>query len=174
LGETESATVMDIYKRKITTTLWALRLSFVTAVLLSIYLMQSSFSDYGFVLLFLLICGAIFPVTDLKISQGHFKVRQYYVYGIFCRKWKFDKTDKVKLEPADLVIGDVGVSYTDDWYDIFLIAVPVKKITIKKYVLKYYKSSSSLKRIKLTLSTEEIDALKKSFILDPMPITEDS
>lgn len=154
---------MEIYKRNIATTLWALRIGFIATILLGIYLIQTSHTDYAFVLFFLLVCGAIFPVTSLKISLGRLEVRQYYVYGILYRTWKFNKTDHVRLEPLDLVISDAGVVHADDWYDAFWVAVPDKEITIKKYVLKYFNSWAKLKRIKLTLSAEELNTLKKSF-----------
>jgi hypothetical protein len=174
LWANQSARVMEIYKRNITTTLWALRIGFIAAILLGFYLIKTSHTDYAIVLFFLLVCGVIFPVTDLKISPGYFEVRQYHVYGIFRRVLKFDKNDSVRLEPSDLVISDAGVVHADDWYDAFWLAVPDKEITIKKYVLKYFNSWARLKRIKLTLSAEEVNTLKRSFPIVPMPITEAS
>jgi hypothetical protein len=99
-------------------------------------------------------------------------VRQYYFYGIFRQVWKFDKNDNVRLEPSVLVISDVGAVHADDWYDAFWIAVPGKELSIKKYVLKYFNSRTSLKRIKLTLSEKEIDTLKRSFPVESTPKTE--
>jgi hypothetical protein len=165
---------MEIYKRNIATTLSVLRTVFIAAILLGIYLVETSHSDYAYVLFFLQLCGSVFPVTGIQISLGCLEVRQYYVYGIFPRVWKFNKNDKVKLEPFDLVVSNAGVVHADDWYDAFWVAVPDKELAIKKYVLKYFNSWARLKRIKLTLSAEEVDTLKRSFPVEPMPITEAS
>jgi len=162
---------MDIYKRNITVKLWLLRILFVAVLLLCIYLIQHSNSDYAFVLCFLLLCGAIFPVTDLRISLGHVQVRQFYIYGIFYRSWKFNEINKANLQPFEMVISDAGIVHADDWYDAFWIAVPDKEITIKKFVFKYHDSWARLRRIKLTLNAKEIDALKKSRAVETIPIS---
>ena len=165
---------MEIYKRNITTTLWALRIGFVTAILLGVYLVEASHADYAFVLFFLLLCGSVFAVTDLHISLGYLLVRQYYIYGIIPRTWKFNKTDHIRLEPSDLLMSDTRVVHSDEWYDIFWVVVPEKEITIQKYVLKYYNSWARLKSIKLTLSAVEVNTLNSSFPVEPVPIAEAS
>ena len=162
---------MNIYKRNITIKLWLLRILLVTVLLLCIYLIQHSNSDYAFVLCFLLLCGAIFPVTHLRIGLGHVSVRQFYVYGIFYRSWKFDQTNKVSLQPFEIVVSDAGVAGGDEWYDIFWLVVPHTDIAIKKFVFKYYDSWARLRRVKLTLNAKEIDALKKSLAVETIPIS---
>ncbi len=160
---------MDVYKRSITVKLWTLRIAFVVGLLAGSYLIDHSHTDYGIVLFFLLLCGAIFPVTNLKVGIKQFQIRQYYIYGIFRRSWKFSKTDNVRFELMDMVISDAGVVHADDWYDAFWTAVPAKEITINKYVLKYYNSWARPKQIKLTLSQKEINVLKESFFMNNIP-----
>lgn len=165
---------MEIYKRNITGKLWILRLGFTATLTFIAYLFLNYHTDYAIVLLFLLLCGTVFPVTGLKITPGCLEIRQYYVYGIVHRKWIFYRTEKVRIEPFDLVISDAGTVHTDDWYDLFFIAVPTKEITVRKYLVKYYDSWSSPKQIKLTLSAKEIAMLQKCFPAEPMPVKDAS
>ena len=70
--------------------LWLLRILFVLLALGIYFLIKTPHSDYGLVLLFLVVCGAIFPLTELAISRGLLEIRQFYVYGIFARRWRFE------------------------------------------------------------------------------------
>ena len=74
-------------------------------------------------------------------------------------------TDKAKLYPFDLIISDTGPARTDEWYDVFLIFVPVAEVTVIKFVLKYQRVSGETGQIKLKLSPEEIALLKTNLAI---------
>jgi hypothetical protein len=157
---------MEIYKRNIKRKVWLLRTTLALAVA-SIYgLIRFSHADYGLVLLFLFICGAIFPLTDLEVSRGLLEIRQFHIYGLASRTWTFHPTDKVRLEPFDVVMSDLGPAQTDDWYDAFLIFVPIKEVTVRIYVLRYQKASGGEGKIKLKLDLNEIQLIKTNMSVE--------
>ncbi len=151
---------MIIYRRDIKPKLWLLRIIGGLAFFSIAVLISSSHADYGWVLLFFVLSGAVFPLTAIRISQGLLKIRQFYAYGFIPRRWEFRSTDKVKLQPFDLVISDSSPAYTDQWYDAFLFVAPAAEIKVRKFVLKYLKATGEEGQIKLTLKANEIDLLR--------------
>jgi hypothetical protein len=157
---------MKTYRRDIDLKLWLLRIVGGSTISSIIILIATSYSDYGWVLLFLALCGAIFPITELTIGPGVLHVRQFYVYGFIPRSWEFQSTDKVKLQPFDLVLSDSSPAYTDDWYDAFLFFVPTVEVKVKKFVLRYLKATGDEGQIKLKLDSREIDFLKSNLSVE--------
>ena len=157
---------MMTYRRNIKLKLWLLRILGGLAVFSVAILISSSHSDYGWVLLFLVSCGAIFPLTELEIRQGVLHVCQLYAYGFITRRWEFQRTDKVKLQPFDLVLSDSSPAYKDDWYDAFLFFAPTAEIKVRKFVLKYLKVTGDEGQIKLKLDLNEIDLLKSNLSVE--------
>jgi hypothetical protein len=157
---------MTIYRRDTKLRLWLLRILGGLAVFSVAVLISSSHSDYGWVLLFLVSCGAIFPLTELEIGKGVLYVCQFYAYGFIPRRWEFQSTDKGKLQPFDLVISDSSPAYTDDWYDAFLFFAPTTEIKVRKFVLKYVKATGDDGQIKLKLFSNEIDLLKSNLSVE--------
>ena len=157
---------MKTYRRNIQLKLWLLRIVGGLAVLSIAKLINSSHSDYGWVLLFLTLCGTIFPLTDLRISPDVLYVRQFYAYGYITRSWEFQSIDKVNLQPFDLVISDNSPAYTDEWYDVFLSFLPTAEIKVRKFVLKYLKATGDEGQIKLKLDSKEVDLFKANLSVE--------
>jgi hypothetical protein len=157
---------MKKYRRDITLKLWLLRIAGGLAVLSSLLLINTVHADYGWVLLFIILCGAIFPITELIISHGILGICQYHVYGFLPRTWEFRNTDRVRLQPFDLVLTDGSPAYTDDWYDAFLIFAPYAEVKISKFVLKYQKVTGEEGQIKLKLYSKEIDLLRTNLSIE--------
>ena len=146
---------MQTYKRNITLQLFFLRLTFFVVVLSLFFLFWNGYSDYGFVLLFLLACGSPFPVTSISIGKIELRIEQYYCYGLFLKCRKVVKGDTIKLIPSDITLSDSGYGYGDDWTALLLSFIPSKEIPIVNYTILMNSSGEEI-RVKLKLSREEI------------------
>mgnify|MGYP003577312059 CR=1 FL=1 len=146
---------MLIYKRNITSQLVLLRFVFLLTIGICIYLFQSNKEDYSFVLLFLLACGSVFPVTGLVVTQDVLTIRQYYVYGLFYSNWRFHINDNVEIQPFDLEVSDAGYLHTDEWWDAFFAFWPTSKVKIKKFIIKRTDVIGNKTQIKTSLSDKE-------------------
>lgn len=162
---------MQTYRRNISTKLTLLRSIFFLTIGFSTYLFLSENKDYCFVLLFLLACGSVFPVTGLKLTKDAIIIRQYYVYGLFYLTWNFQNGDNIEVLPFDLEISDAGYLNTDEWWDVFIVLLPISKTTVKKYIIKHIDVIGNTIQIKTKLTDKEFELIHKHLAELAMPIT---
>lgn len=155
---------MHSYKRNIKTKLTLLRAIFFLTVGFSTYLFLSGNKDYSLVLLFLLVCGSVFPVTGLQITNDAIIIRQYYVYGLFHRTMKFQLGDRIDVLPFDLEVSDAGYLNTDEWWDFLIVLWPVSKVTIKKYTIMHTDIIENKTQIKTKLTDKEFELVQNAII----------
>ena len=162
---------MQTYRRNIKTKLTLLRATFFLTIGFSTYLFLSDNKDYSFVLLFLLACGSGFPVTGLRLTKDALVIRQYYIYGLFPRTWTFQNGDNIEVIPFDLEISDAGYLNTDEWWDIFIVLLPISQTTIKKYIIKHTDIIGNTIQIKTKLTDKELKLIQNHLAESAMPIT---
>lgn len=154
---------MQTYKRNIATKLTLLRTCFFLTIGLSIYLFQFGYKDYCFILVFLLVCGSILPVTGLKLAENSLKVRQYYVYGLIPRTWTFNFDDSIEIMPFDLEVSDAGYLNTDEWWDVFTVLLPTSKTIIEKFIIKHTDIIGNQTQVKMKLTSMELEMIQNVF-----------
>lgn len=154
---------MHTYKRNTATKLTLLRTAFFLSASFCVYLFQMGKADYGVVLLFLLACGLVFPVTSVVITLEALSIRQYYVYGIFHRSWHFQKNDNIDMQTFDLEVSDAGYLHTDEWWDAFFTFWPTSQLKIKKYIIKHTDVIGNKTQIKIKLSQEELSLIQTHY-----------
>lgn len=157
------------YKRNNTIKLILLRLLFFVAIAVCIYLFKNGNEDYSSVLLFLLVCGSIFPVTNINLNNESLIVHQYYIMGLFRKKWHFVKGDPIEFQPFDLEVSDAGYLHTDEWWDALYAFWPTSQLSVRKYIIKQTDEIGNKTEVKTKLSGAEYQLLQQ-FILSNMPI----
>jgi hypothetical protein len=155
---------MHIYKRNIAVKLFLFRLLFIATLSLCLYLFSHELGDYGFVLAFLLIICTVIPVTGLKIEEYSFTIRQYYCFGLLHRTWTFLKGDDISLQPFTLEVSDAGYLNTDTVWDFITAFYPTAKVTLKRFVIKSKDATGDLIQVKMKLSVEEQELIRRYFI----------
>lgn len=152
---------METYTRNIKTKLTLLRVSFVLALAACIYLFQFKHIDYSIVLLFLLVCGSIIPLSNLTITSDKFIVRVYYVYGLVSQTQTFHRGDNIEIFHFDLELSDTSYRLTDEWWDLFAVLLLPSNAAVRKFIIKHTDIIGNRTRINLRLTEMERELIER-------------
>jgi len=99
---------MIVYTRKILPKLLSLRLSFLILFIFCIFAFKNSFLNLGYFLSVVLVSLSIIVVQNVIVSSNNFQIVKYYFFGLIKFKWRFVKTDNLKLKSYGSDFGAQG------------------------------------------------------------------
>ncbi|MFT3704158.1 MAG: hypothetical protein QM802_17455 [Agriterribacter sp.] len=159
---------MIIYKRHIEKRLLALRLSIFILGAICILAFKFQNENLGYFIAVILILFSIIVVKDFEVRPNSLKISKYYFWGLFCRRWEFNKEDNIKVSSLGLDFGQEGDTPDFDdagagigcLFSIFsLFAKP--KITMKQFKIdKFDESNIHLKSVRILLNRSEFKYLE--------------
>ena len=165
---------MIIYKRNIGNRLLSLRLSFFILCLICFLAFIYSYDKLGYFIALTLATMRIIVVKGFIIYLDSFQVSKFYFFGLFKRKWHFNKSENIRVLPLGSDFGEDGVAPNVDdggsglgcLFSIFSMFSP-PTITKKEYkVENLNETNDKINSTRILLDRPELNYLD-SFIRRP-------
>jgi hypothetical protein len=146
-------------QREIKTLLIIYRLTFLTFLVAIFFIIKTRDYVYiSFLVVAYFIRDFIFPIRKLNIDQNTFTIIRIYLGGLFDKVTIIQKSNIIEVVNIEIGLPDDSTVRTE--YDFILpISFNSSNKMFEMYLVKYLDSRNQEKKVKLSLTRTEADAL---------------
>ncbi len=97
---------MLLYKRNYERKLISLRISFIALTSISVYFYTNKISGLVYLSALALVLLSFYVIKNFSEYEDSFEITKFYFFGLFTKKWRFDKMDNIRLKLPTQNFGD--------------------------------------------------------------------